>query len=150
MKVVIFCGGFGTRMWPTSTKSYPKQFRYIVKGKSFFQRTLERYTEAFDVKDISISTESSYKQLVMDQGPEIPPENIILEPERKDSLGAVGLVAAIVEKRFPKEVMFFSWSDHFIGKVKILLKSAKEGMKNPAVTCRLVTQNDNPTYPTIH
>ncbi|OGM61285.1 hypothetical protein A3A52_03680 [Candidatus Woesebacteria bacterium RIFCSPLOWO2_01_FULL_39_14] len=150
MKVVIFCGGFGTRMWPTSTKSYPKQFRYIVKGKSFFQRTLERYTKAFDVKDILISTEAKYKQLVMDQGPEIPPENIILEPERKDSLGAVGLVAAIVEKRFPKEVMFFSWSDHFIGKVQIFLNTAKAAMEYTARTGTSVSLNEKPTYPTIH
>ncbi len=150
MKIIIFCGGYGTRMWPTSTKSYPKQFRQIVKGRSFFQRTLERYTKAFDAKDIMVSTESKYKQYILDQAPEISPENILLEPERRDSLGAIGLVAALVEKRYPREVMFFSWSDHFIGKVDEFIKAIKAATEYTQRTGVSVSLNEKPTYPSIH
>ena len=150
MKIIIFCGGYGTRMWPASTKSYPKQFRSIVKGRSFFQRTLERYTKDFEAKDILISTESRYKQFILDQAPEIPPENIILEPERRDNLGAIGLVAAVVEKRFPSEVMFFSWADHFIGKVDEFIKAIKAACEYTKKTGISVSLNEKPTYPSIH
>ena len=150
MKIVIFCGGYGTRMWPTSTKSYPKQFRTIVKGRSFFQRTLERYTKVFDSKDILVSTESKYKRFILDQAPEILPENIILEPERRDNLGAIGLVAALIEKRFPKEVMFFSWSDHFISKVDEFINAIKAACEYTRKTGISVSINEKPTYPTIH
>ena len=150
MKIIIFCGGFGTRMWPESSKSNPKQFRTIVKGKSFFQKTLERYSKEFDVKDILISTEEKYERYIFDQAPEIPKENIILEPERRDSLGAIGLVAALVEKRFPKEVMFFSWSDHFIGNVDEFLKATKAACEYTNKTGTSVSINEKPTYPSIH
>lgn len=150
MKVVIFCGGFGTRMWPTSTKSYPKQFRPIVKGRSFFRRTVERYIKSFDASDILVSTESRYKKYILDQAPEIPEENIILEPERRDNLGAIGLVTAIIEKRFPSEVMFFSWSDHFIGKVDEFIKAIKAACEYTRKTGISVSLNEKPTYPSVH
>ena len=150
MKVIIFCGGFGTRMWPTSTKSYPKQFRTIVKGRSFFQHTFERFKKAYEPKDILVSTEARYKQFILDQAPEIPPENIILEPERRDNLGAIGLVTAIVEKRFPGEVMFFSWADHFIGKVEDFIKAVKAACEYTKKTGISVSLNEKPTYPSIH
>ena len=150
MKIVIFCGGFGTRMWPASTKSFPKQFRPIVKGKSFFRRTFERFEKHFDPTDIMVSTEEKYKNFITDQAPEIPVENIILEPERRDSLGAVGLVAAIVEKRFPKEVMFFSWSDHFIGKVDEFINAVKAAGEYTQRTGVSVSLNERPTYASVH
>lgn len=150
MKVIIFCGGFGTRMWPTSTKSNPKQFRTIVKGRSFFQKTIERFEKAFEVKDILISTEARYAHYIKDQAPEIPMENLILEPERKDSLSAIGLVAAVVEKRFPQEVMFFSWSDHFIGNVDEFLKASKAASEYTRKTGTPVSFNEKPTYPSVH
>ncbi len=137
-------------MWPLSTKSHPKQFRSVVHGRSFLQRTLERFTKAFDAKDILISTESKYKQFILDQAPEVLPENIILEPERRDSLGAIGLVTALVEKRFPKEVMFFSWSDHFIGEVDKFISAVKAACAYTEKTGVSVSINEKPSYATIH
>ena len=80
MKVIIFCGGYGTRMWPASRKSYPKQFFPIVKGKSFFQKTVERFEKGFKAEDILVSTEAQYIKFVKEQAPNIPDENIIGEP----------------------------------------------------------------------
>ncbi|OGM08603.1 hypothetical protein A2159_01280 [Candidatus Woesebacteria bacterium RBG_13_34_9] len=150
MKIIIFCGGFGTRMWPESTKSYPKQFRNIVKGRSFFQKTFERFAKDFDTKDILVSTEERYKKFIMNQTPEILPENIILEPERRDNLGAIGLVTALIEKRFPKEVMFFSWSDHFFGNPQEFIKAIKAASEYTSKTGTSVSINEKPTYPSVH
>jgi mannose-1-phosphate guanylyltransferase len=150
MKIVIFCGGFGTRMWPASRKSYPKQFFPIVKGKSFFQTTVSRFKTGFKPEDIIVSTEERYVDLVRKQAPEIPAENIIGEPERRDNLGAVGLVSALVEKRFPSEVMFFSWSDHFIGNQKKFMKVVKAAAEYTKETGRPVSVNEKPTFASVH
>jgi len=150
MKIIIFCGGYGTRMWPASRKSYPKQFYPIVRGKSFFQQTFKRFAREFDPKDILISTEAPYVKYIKSQAPSVPKENIIIEPERRDLLGAVGLVSAIVERRFGKEVMFFSWSDHFIKDEAKFLKAVKAAMRYTQKMGVPVSVNEKPNFPSIH
>lgn len=150
MKIVIFCGGYGTRMWPISRKSNPKQFSPIIKGKSFFQLTVSRFRKAYDFRDIFVSTEKKYVHLVHQQAPSIPRENIIDEPERRDNLGAVGLATALIEKRFPGEVMMISWSDHFIARESLFLKAVKAAGEYAAKTGLIVSVDEKPTYSSIH
>jgi mannose-1-phosphate guanylyltransferase len=150
MKVVIFCGGYGTRMWPASRKSYPKQFFPLIKGKSFFQSTYERFRGLFGPSDIYVSTEERYIKFVREQEPGIPIENLIAEPERKDNLAAIGLVTAILENRFPGEVMITSWSDHFVSKVPEFLKSVKIAGDYAKTTGLVVSVDSEPRYPAIH
>lgn len=149
MKIVIFCGGFGTRMWPASRKSNPKQFYPLIGGKSFFQLTVSRFTKVFSPEDIIVSTEQNYIEFVKSQAPEIPVENIIAEPERKDNLAAIGLATAIVQKRFPGEVMMASWSDHFIGDEDEFLKAVKAASDYAKESGLVVSVNEKPTYPSI-
>lgn len=150
MKVVIFCGGYGTRMWPASRKSFPKQFYPVVKGKSFFQVTYKRFRKGFNAKDILVSTEEQYAHFVRKQAPDLPKENILIEPERRDLLGAVGLIATIVERRYEKEVMFFSWSDHFIADEDKFIKIVKAASKYTQETAIPVSVNEEPTFPSVH
>lgn len=150
MKIVIFCGGYGTRMWPASRKSYPKQFFPVVKGESFFQKTVKRFEKGFSPKDIIVSTEAPYVDLVKKQAPEIEHKNIITEPERRDLLGAVGLVSAMVEKMYPGEVMFFSWADHFIQKEDKFIDIVKAAMEYTQETGIPVSINEKPSFPSVH
>lgn len=150
MRVVIFCGGFGTRMWPASRKSFPKQFYPLINGKSFFELTYRRFRKIFKPEDIFVSTEERYTKFIKEQTPEIPHSNIISEPERKDNLAAVGLVAALVEKRFPGEVIFFSWADHLIGQEEKFLRAVLAVGNYSKQTGLPVTINEEPNYPSIH
>jgi mannose-1-phosphate guanylyltransferase len=150
MKIVIFCGGYGTRMWPASRKSYPKQFFPLLGGKSFFQNTVARFEKVFDAKDIIVSTEAQYVSFIHKQAPEIPQTNVIGEPERRDNLGAIGLVTALIEHKFPGEVMFFSWSDHLIDKEEMFLKAVTIAGAYTKETGRPVSIDQEPTYPTVH
>lgn len=150
MKVVIFCGGYGTRMWPASRKSYPKQFYPLISGKSFFRLTYERFRMEFKPSDILVSTEYKYTRFVREQAPEIPRKNIIAEPERKDNLGAVGLATATVEKYFPGEVMLVSWSDHLISREVDFLKAVKSAGEYAKDTGLIVSVDEEPKYPSIH
>lgn len=145
---MIFCGGFGTRMWPASRKSYPKQFFPLMGGESFFQKTYKRFKKIFKPEDILVSTEAKHLSFIRKQVPEIPSENIIAEPERKDNLGAVGLVTAILEKRYPGEVMLVSWSDHFIGNEPVFLKAMMTAGKYAEETGLIVSVNERPRAPT--
>jgi len=150
MKIVIFCGGYGTRMWPASRKSYPKQFYPLIGGKSFFRLTYERFRMEFKPSDIIVSTEHNYLHFVRAQAPDIPRKNIIAEPERKDNLGAVGLATAYVGKRFPGEVMMVSWSDHLISKEAEFLKAVKAAGEYAKETGLIVSVDEEPRYPSIH
>lgn len=150
MHLVIFCGGYGTRMWPVSRKSFPKQFYPLIGGKSFFELTYLRFRRLFKPKDIFVSTEKIYVPFVRKIAPEIPKENIIAEPERRDNLGAIGLVCAILEKRFPGDVMVVSWSDHLIGKEGEFLKAIMAAGEYARQTGFIVSVDEEPGYPSVH
>jgi mannose-1-phosphate guanylyltransferase len=150
MKIVIFCGGFGTRMWPASRKSFPKQFYPLVKGDSLFQLTVERFEKEFKPEDIFISTEARYISYVKKQAPRIPAKNIIAEPERRDNLAAIGLATAVLEKKFPGEVMLAAWSDHVIKRESEFLDAVKIAGDYAKQTGLIVSVDHEPAYPSTH
>lgn len=94
-----------------------------------------------------ISTEEKYLRFIHEQAPEVPKKNVIGEPERKDTLGAVGLVAAVANKLYPGEVIFFSWSDHFIGEPEKFLDVVRAAGEFTAKTGRPASLDEKPTFP---
>lgn len=117
MKVVIFAGGVGTRLWPLSRKNTPKQFEKIVGDKSMLQIAVQKLFPLFKWEDIFISTGIQYESIVSSQLPKLPKGNIIIEPEMRDVGPAVGLVTAFFAKRFPDEPFVILWgSDHLVKK----------------------------------
>lgn len=114
IRVVIFAGGFGTRMWPMSRQSLPKQFQPLLGDKSFFQDTVDRLKLSFLPKDIFVSVPQEQVKFIKDQAPEIPHENIIAEPERRDTLGAIGYVNMYLDRLYPGSLVAITWCDHFI------------------------------------
>ena len=116
MKVIIFAGGVGTRLWPISRKNAPKQFEKIVGDKSTLQLTVEILAADFKPRDIYISTGEKYKDIVFQQLSQVPQENFIFEPEVRDVGPAVAAACAIVGKAAPREPIAIVWSDHFVKK----------------------------------
>jgi mannose-1-phosphate guanylyltransferase len=115
MKVVIFAGGVGTRLWPLSRKSAPKQFEKIVGDQSMLQIAVAKLFPEFSWNDIYISTGAHYESIVREQLPQLPAENILVEPEMRDVGPAVGLVTALFAKKFPDEPFAILWgSDHLV------------------------------------
>ncbi len=135
MKTVIFAGGVGTRLWPLSRKSSPKQFEKIIGNKSTLQLAVERLMPDFSWEDIYVSTGKSYVDIVHKQLPKIPQKNIIGEPEMRDVGPAVGLMTAILVKESPKTPFAILWSDHMVRKEELfreILKKAEDFIaKNP-------------------
>jgi mannose-1-phosphate guanylyltransferase len=129
MKVVIFAGGVGTRLWPLSRKNTPKQFEKIIGDKSTLQLAVDRLQPDFKPEDIYISTGEKYEEIVRAHLPQIPPENFIFEPEMRDVGPAVGVAAGIIAKKNPNCPIAIIWSDHFVKKerrFREVLKFAEE------------------------
>lgn len=116
MKVVIFAGGVGTRLWPLSRKSTPKQFEKILGEKSTLQLAVERLLPDFKLADIYIATSKRYQDIIHSQLPQILRQNLILEPETRDVGPAVGLAASLLEKLDPASPFAIIWSDHLVKK----------------------------------
>ena len=116
MKVIIFAGGVGTRLWPLSRKNTPKQFEKIVGDKSTLQLAVDRLQPNVKPEDIYISTGKKYESIVKDHLPQIPAKNFIFEPEMRDVGPAVGTAMGIVGKENPDSPVAIIWSDHFVKK----------------------------------
>lgn len=135
MKIVIFAGGVGSRLWPLSRKKTPKQFEKIIGDKSSLQFAVERVLPICSTNDIYISTGIHYKDVVREQLPQIPVSNFIFEPEMRDVGAAVGLVTAILDKVAPAEPFIILWSDHLVKNEelfqRVLMSVAKMLEKDP-------------------
>ncbi len=116
MKILIFAGGNGTRLWPVSRISTPKQFLKLFDNntKCLFELTIERLLKRFDIKDIIVVVPEYYKKDVMENYPLLSEDNIIIEPTKWDTLACVGYASFIVSKKYTEDNVFICWSDHII------------------------------------
>ncbi len=114
MKIIVFAGGVGTRLWPLSRKNTPKQFGKIIGDKSTLQQTIERLLPTFKPEDIYIATGLHYRDIVTEQLNMIPSENFIFEPMMRDVGPAIGLASFLLEKKIGNEPIAILWSDHMV------------------------------------
>lgn len=115
MKIVIFAGGTGRRLWPISRQSSPKQFEPIVGAKSTVRLSVERVLDVSTVDNIFVSTNERYLGILREQLPELPEEHFIGEPERRDLAAAVGLAISHVSHRYGEdETVVILWGDNYM------------------------------------
>src|SRR3954471_16236251 len=113
---VLMCGGAGTRLWPVSRESMPKQFVPLVGERSTFQQTLQRVSDALFARPIVI-THSDFRFVVAEQLREIGIEaDIVLDPARRDSGPAVAVAAALAAQRDPAAIVLVLAADHVVRK----------------------------------
>ncbi len=145
--VVIMAGGTGTRFWPLSTKDNPKQFLNLFGDRTLFQQSFDRVSDIVPPERILVLTNASFVSKAREQLPELPDENIIGEPMKRDTAAAVTLAALLVEKRFGKSAIATLTADHIIHPVQefhqTLLSAVEQALKGPF----FYTFGIQPTYP---
>lgn len=112
---MIPAGGGGTRLWPRSRQSTPKQFLDIVTHRTMLQETADRVRELTAPENLFVITNAQHVGPVREQLPDVPPENVVGEPQGRDSAPAIGLMAALLEIRLGNDaVMVVLPADHVI------------------------------------
>lgn len=134
MKAVILAGGAGSRLWPLSTNSQPKQFQKLISNKTMLQETIERL-DFLDPSDIFIAINKDHLPIVKKQIKDysIPTKNLIIEPALRDTGPCIGLAASYIAKTHPHEIMAVIYADHLIQNKKVFkekLKIAEKLTKN--------------------
>lgn len=114
MYAVIMAGGRGTRFWPRSREKKPKHLLDIISEKTIIQETIDRIKPLITPDNILVVTGKKHARALIKQLPEIPLNNIIIEPEGKNTAACIGLAALHIQKRIPDEIMVVLPSDHAI------------------------------------
>jgi len=140
-------GGQGIRFWPWSVKKKPKQFLPLKNGKTMLQETYERYKSWVSIQKIYVVTTEGYYTLVKEQLPDLPQEQILLEPERRDTGPCVALTALNFLDKDDDEVLVMSPSDHHISNPEELMKSLLLAEKVAKKENSIVTLGISPTRP---
>ena len=147
MKCVILAGGSGTRFWPYSRHSKPKQLLNIVGEQSMLQMTVDRLSKLKKVKDIYIVTREDLYDPIIKNIKGIKSENVIVEPSGKNTAPAIGLVASLLELSEPDTVMGIFPADHLIVGHRAFEKSVNTAIYLAKKSENLVTIGIRPTEP---
>ena len=112
---VIMAGGIGSRFWPLSKNNYPKQFLDILgTGKSFIRATYERFLPLVPSENFIVVTNAAYKDLVLQQLPEIKEENVLCEPMRRNTAPCIAYAVYHILSQCPEASIAVTPADHLV------------------------------------
>jgi mannose-1-phosphate guanylyltransferase len=146
--VAIMAGGIGSRFWPMSRTDFPKQFLDILNiGRTLIQGTFDRFVNFVPAENIYVVTSEQYKPIVAKQLPEIPPENILCEPSRKNTAPCVAYVSHKLLQLNPQANLICAPADHIILEPEHFKKICLDALNFTSHIKALVTLGIKPTHP---
>ena len=141
-------GGVGSRFWPMSTTEYPKQFIDVMGcGRTFIQLTLDRFRGVVSPENVWVVTSQAYADIVREQLPEVPVENILLEPCRRNTAPCIAYVSWRIKKKNPKANLVITPSDHMVTDVEEFKRVISSALSFTANSDAIVTLGMHPTRP---
>lgn len=141
-------GGVGSRFWPKSRNTCPKQFIDILGvGKSLLQLTWQRFQKVCPAENIFIVTNVEYRELVREQLPELPEHNILCEPSRNNTAPGIAYAAFRIWAKDPAACMVIAPSDHFILHEDVFVAKMKQSLEIAGSKEILLTLGITPTRP---
>ncbi len=147
VSAVIMAGGRGTRFWPVSTRSMPKQFLRLTGNSTMLQLTAQRFQGLCSRDDIMVVTGSQHRETVMDQLPWISEENLLLEPVGRNTAACIGWAArTLLERGKGRNPMVVVPSDHLIRTDSGFRNTVRKALE-PASRGWLVTIGIKPDRP---
>jgi mannose-1-phosphate guanylyltransferase len=148
LHAVIMAGGSGTRFWPASRQSKPKQLLKMGANRTMLQSTFDRLQGLVSSEHVLVLTNEQLSDAVLDQLPELPQEHVIGEPCKRDTAPCIGVAASLVQAADPDGIMVVMPSDHVIEPRSEFHRAIRAGYelieKNPEL---IVTFGIRPTYP---
>ena len=147
MYSVIMAGGVGKRFWPRSRKNRPKQLLNIVDDSSMLRLTVDRLHRKSDYSQIFIVTNEMQADAIREEIPELPEENLLLEPAGKNTAPAIALAAIHILSLDPDAVMGVFPADHLIMKEEQFFNDLDKAVEAVNSKNSLVTFGIEPTRP---
>ena len=144
---VIMAGGSGTRFWPASRRSHPKQFLRVAGSKTLIQEAAARLGSLIPAERRIVVAGHEHVALVRKQLPKIPPENILAEPTGRNTAPCVAWAALEIARRSPNSVQVVLPSDSVIRPAAEFRKLLRAAVEEAAVSSALVTFGVRPTFP---
>ena len=144
---VIMAGGVGTRFWPKSKKSLPKQFIDILNtGETLIQSTFKRLSNCVRAENIYVVTNNNYAQLCIDQL-KIKKENIFLEPIMRNTAPCIAYSSFKIKQKNPEANILVCPSDHIVHDNNLFSEIIAESLKISSNSEIIITLGINPTRP---
>lgn len=143
---IIMAGGVGSRFWPASKASNPKQFIDILGvGETLFQTTFKRLSRLIPAENIYVLTNEKYVDMIKDQVPQIKNEQIVPEPEMRNTAPSILLGALKIFKKNQNALTIVAPSDHWIKDEDGFIESIQEAFDNVENDDKLITLGVEPT-----
>jgi mannose-1-phosphate guanylyltransferase len=141
-------GGVGSRFWPYSRKNLPKQFLdFFGTGRSLLQQTFDRFNKLIPTENILIVTNELYANLVQKQLPQLNPQQILLEPSRRNTAPCIAWASYHIRALNPNANIVVAPSDHLILKEDEFLTAIENGLEFVAKADKLLTLGIKPNRP---
>lgn len=145
---VIMAGGIGSRFWPLSKSTMPKQFLDILgTGRTFLQQTFDRFKKVCPIENFFIVTSVDYKGLVVSQLPELKESQILLEPLRRNTAPCVAYASHKIQQLNPNANIIVAPSDHLILQEETFLEEIRKGLEFVEKHDALLTLGIHPSRP---
>jgi mannose-1-phosphate guanylyltransferase len=145
---VIMAGGVGARFWPMSKTSHPKQFIDILgTGETLIQQTFNRFLKICPAENILIVTNQQYKELVLEQLPQINENQVLCEPSRRNTAPCIAYANYKILSENPNARIVVAPSDHIIMKEDVFVKVISEALQVVADNDWLLTIGIKPSRP---
>lgn len=146
--LVIMAGGIGSRFWPMSTRQRPKQFIDVLGcGRTLIQLTADRFSGICPPQNIWVVTSRSYASIVRQQLPEIPEDNILCEPERRNTAPCIAYVSWKIKAANPRANIVVTPSDHIVTDTVEFQRVIRSALSFTADSDAILTLGMKPTRP---
>lgn len=146
--VVIMAGGVGSRFWPLSTQSLPKQFLDLLgTGQTLIQKTYERLSKVVPQENIFILTNKRYAELVKTELPEVTNRQIVLEPAMRNTAPCILLSVLKIRKENKNACVMIAPSDHWIEDEEEFVQEIEDSFQICATNNDIMTLGVEPTFP---
>jgi mannose-1-phosphate guanylyltransferase len=146
--VAIMAGGIGSRFWPLSRVNLPKQFLDILgTGQTLIQQTFERFRKLVPIENIYVITANEYLDITQEQLPQIPGENILGEPFRKNTAPCIAYINFKIHQQNPNASLIVAPADHLILQEEKFLGICEQALEFVNHFNALITIGITPTYP---